>query len=247
MKFSILLYDPGHCAGIFFCYCNYFAGYSIFVAVINYLCACLIKNNALQTGYQQKTNMKNLVSIAAIAVFAVSTFSFSGCARGEDDPFLTFHSRDARLTQEWKLVSFTGTSVETIDGAETNIEYTYDGTNLYTTINGITTSATYEFTMEVKANGEVFSVESMNDIDTGDPLSQSSKTSFWYWGDDDKNKTAVYLDLTGVFSGVLVYDIPRLAYNDMTLAVSYSDNYTFGDSASSLNLNYELMFEVILP
>lgn len=118
-------------------------------------------------------------------------------------------------------MSFNGTSVETIDGVETNIEYTFDGTNLYTTINGTTSSATYAFTMEVKSDGEVFSVESMNDINTGDPLSQSSKTSFWYWGDDNKNKTAVYLDLTGIYSGILVYDIPRLAYNDMNLNVSY--------------------------
>jgi len=191
--------------------------------------------------------MKKLRSLTTIIVLAAAAFTISSCKKGENDPFLTFHSRDARLTQNWKLVSFNGTSVETLNGAETNVEYTYDGTNLYTTINGSTTSATYGFTMEVKANGEVFSSESLNDIDNGDPLSQSSKTSFWYWGDDDKNKTAVYMDLTGVFDGVLVYDIPRLAYNDMTLQVSYSDNYTMGDSATSLNLNYELNFEVILP
>ena len=191
--------------------------------------------------------MKKNLSITTLAFIAVSALTFSSCKRGENDPFLTFHTRDARLTQEWKLVSFNGTSVETIDGVETNIEYTYDGTNLYTTINGNTNSATYSFTMEIKADGEVFSVESMDDINTGDPLSQSSKTSFWYWGDDDKNKTAVYLDLTGIFSGILVYDIPRLAYNDMNLNVSYSDNYTLGASAGSLNLSYDLEFEVILP
>ena len=191
--------------------------------------------------------MKKLLSITTLAIIAVSALTFSGCKKGENDPFLTFHSRDARLTQNWKLVSFNGTSVETIDGVETNIEYTFDGTNLYTTINGTTSSATYAFTMEVKSDGEVFSVESMNDINSGDPLSQSSKTSFWYWGDDNKNKTAVYLDLTGIYSGILVYDIPRLAYNDMNLNVSYSDNYTLGESAGSLNLNYDLEFEVILP
>ncbi len=191
--------------------------------------------------------MKKLRSITTIIVLAVAAFAISSCKKGENDPFLTFHSRDARLTQNWKLVSFNGTSVETLNGEDINVEYTFDGTNLYTTINGVTSSAAYAFTMEVKADGEVFSSESYNNIDNGDPLSQSSKTSFWYWGDDDKNKTAVYMDLTGLFADVLVYDIPRLAYNDMTFEVSYSDNYTMDSIANSLNVNYELKFEVILP
>lgn len=191
--------------------------------------------------------MKKIVSITTLAIIAVSALTFSSCKRGENDPFLTFHTRDARLTQEWKLVSFNGTSVKTLDGVETNIEYTFDGTTLYTTINGNTSSSAYEFTMEVKADGEVFSSETSIALDGGGVNAQSTKTSFWYWGDDDKNKTAVYMDLTGIFSDVLVYDIPRLAYNDMTFDVSYSDNYTIDSVASSLNVNYELNFEVILP
>ena len=191
--------------------------------------------------------MKKIVSITTLAIIAVSALTFSSCKRGENDPFLTFHTRDARLTQEWKLVSFNGTSVKTLDGVEPNIEYTFDGTTLYTTINGNTSSSAYEFTMEVKADGEVFSSETSIALDGGGVNAQSTKTSFWYWGDDDKNKTAVYMDLTGIFSDVLVYDIPRLAYNDMTFDVSYSDNYTIDSVASSLNVNYELNFEVILP
>lgn len=191
--------------------------------------------------------MKKILSITTLAIIAVSALTFSSCKRGENDPFLTFHTRDARLTQEWKLVSFNGTSVKTLNGVETNIEYTFDGTTLYTTVNGNTSSSTYEFTMEVKADGEVFSSETSIALDAGGANAQSTKTSFWYWGDDDKNKTAVYMDLTGIFSDVLVYDIPRLAYNDMTFDVSYSDNYTIDSVASSLNVNYELNFEVILP
>lgn len=191
--------------------------------------------------------MKKILSITTLAIIAVSALTFSSCKRGENDPFLTFHTRDARLTQEWKLVSFNGTSVKTLNGVETNIEYTFDGTTLYTTVNGNTSSSTYEFTMEVKADGEVFSSETSIALDAGGVDAQSTKTSFWYWGDDDKNKTAVYMDLTGIFSDVLVYDIPRLAYNDMTFDVSYSDNYTIDSVASSLNVNYELNFEVILP
>ncbi len=192
--------------------------------------------------------MKKVLTILTLIILAGTTFTFSGCAKGENDPFFTLHSRDARLTQKWKLVSFNGTRVQTIDSVETNVEYTFDGTNLYTTTNGVTTSVNYIFTMEIKANGEVFSQEFQNNAsNVTEPISQSSKTSFWYWGDDDKTKTAVYLDLTGLYSDILVYDIPRLAWNDMTLSVSYSDNYTpVGESPSSLNVNYELNFEVNL-
>lgn len=192
--------------------------------------------------------MKKLLSITSIIILLSGTFFFSGCAKGEDDPWLTLHSRDARMTQSWKLVSFNGTRVVTTDTSETNIEYTFDGTNLYTTINGVTSSVNYVFTMEIKDGGEVFSSEVQSDVNTLTPIIQSTKTSFWYWGDDEKTKTAVYLDLTGLFSDVLVYDIPRLAWNDMTISIAYSDNYTTGGGAAeSLNVLYDLNFEVIIP
>ena len=74
--------------------------------------------------------MKKLVSIVTIAVLAISSLTFSGCAKGEEDPFFSIHTRDARLTQAWNMVSMTGTVVTTVDGLTTNVEYEFDGTNL---------------------------------------------------------------------------------------------------------------------
>ena len=52
-------------------------------------------------------------SFLAIALIFSSLLVFTGCRKGEDDPFLSFRSRTARLTGEWKLKSgeivYTGT------------------------------------------------------------------------------------------------------------------------------------------
>lgn len=175
---------------------------------------------------------------------------FSGCKRGEEDPWLTFHTRDARMTQPWVLTGLQGTRVETTGGTTINTEYTFDGTGLYITTDGVTKSYTYTFKMDVRDNGEVFSEETRDDLETGDFVSKSSRTGFWYWGNDDKNKTSVYLELTGLpnelNSTINNYDIPRLAWNDMTLDVATSDNYTDSVGAHSVNLNFTMQFEIDL-
>jgi hypothetical protein len=189
--------------------------------------------------------------LPVFAALFISAFTISGCARGEDDPWLTIHTRDARLTQPWKMTGMTGSVVTTVDGNTTNVEYEFDGTNIYITTNGATVSYAYTFGMEIQDNGEVFSEETMNEINSGDIVQQSSKTSYWYWGNDDKNKTSAVLDLTGILADYKSYDIPRLAWNDMSLEVDYSDNYTIqvNDStysAGSIAVLLQIDFEVDL-
>ncbi|MBC8045865.1 MAG: hypothetical protein H7Y00_03670 [Fimbriimonadaceae bacterium] len=183
-----------------------------------------------------------------VLILTTTVFVFSGCKRGEEDPWLTFHSRDARMTQQWLLVSLQGTIVETFDNDSiVNTEYTFDGTNLYETSAGETDSYGFIYKMNVKSNGEIFSEEFRTNAIDGTSVSESSRIGFWFWGSDDKNKSSVNLDLTGLLSSYTNYDIPRLAWNDMTLAVSSSDNYTLSTGESySINTNFELNFEVDL-
>jgi hypothetical protein len=195
---------------------------------------------------------KNILSFPA-CIIAVSAFILSGCARGEDDPWFTLHTRDARMSQPWKLVEMSGSVVNTIGTDVTNIEYQFDGTNLFISTNDETESFGFTYTMDVNDNGEVISKEvRTNPANANDVLVNSSKTSYWYWGDDDKNKTSVVLDLTGdILNQYKAYDIPRLAWNDMTLRVSFSDNYqeiindtTVISTTSTVDL--ELKFEIDL-
>ncbi len=198
---------------------------------------------------------RNSILTVVVALLSISAI-ITGCARGEDDPWLTLHSRDARISQTWSLKSVSGSVVETTGTDITNIEYYFDGTNMYVTTNGTTESFAFVYDMEIKDDGEVFSQEFMNKIASGELIAESSQTSFWYWGDDDKNKTSVNLDLTGfLLSKYMSYDIPRLAFNDMTFDVDFSDNYTelqqINDStydyvAGSSTVSLELKWEVNL-
>ncbi len=177
--------------------------------------------------------MKKLLSFTLIGLLAASTLTFSGCAKGEEDPFFSIHSRDARISQPWILKSMTGTIVTTINDQTTNLEYEYDGTNLYITQDGNTQVFNYIYKMDIKDNGEVFSEEFKNDFGNGSVISQSSQTSYWYWGDDKGNKTSINLDLTGIMNAWKNYDLTRLAYNDIIMSVDYSDNYTIFNEADS--------------
>lgn len=182
--------------------------------------------------------MKKIFALLVMIVLLSSTAFISGCARGENDPWLTLHTRDGRLTQLWSLSSISGSVVETTNGNTVNIEYYFDGTYIYITTDGETESYSYQYDMDIQNNGDVFSQEFMNDIDNNNVVSQSSKTGYWYWGDDEQNKTSVNLDLTGLLSKYLSYDLPRLAWNDMTMNIDYSDNYTTLEATSDTTSAY---------
>lgn len=182
-----------------------------------------------------------------IVMISATAFIFSGCKKGEEDPFFTIHSRDARMSQPWVLKGINGSIVVTTGDSTVNTEYTYDGTNLYVTTGAHTDSYAYTYKMNIMDDGQVFSQETSTELIEGANEASSSNTGYWYWGNDVKNKTSVNLDLTGIFADYLNYDIPRLAWNDMTLSILASDNYTDpSGAASSVNSNFELQFEVDL-
>lgn len=165
---------------------------------------------------------------APLITLIITTVSFvlSGCfGRGPDDPWLSLHTRDARIAQNWELAEMTATIVNTVGGATTNISYNFDGSNIYITTNGVTVSYGYAFEMNVLDNGKVESKETFYDpANASSVVATSTKESFWYWADDVKNKTTVNLDLTGLYAPYPAYDITRLAYDDMSLLVDFTDN-----------------------
>jgi hypothetical protein len=62
------------------------------------------------------------------------TFPFQSCKKGEDDPFISFRSRKARVEGEWtiKELILNGTN-EPLDGV-TKLEFKKDGTGKITNI-----------------------------------------------------------------------------------------------------------------
>lgn len=171
--------------------------------------------------------MKKATFIFQSIFIVVVAISLSGCfGRGEDDPFLSLHTRDARLAQNWKMVEMQGTVVNTIDGMSTTTRYEFDGSNIFITSDGSTVSYGYTYNMNIKDNGDIQTTETFTDpANANQEIQTSTKTSFWFWSNDDKNKTTVNLDATGILADYQSYDIPRLAWSDMTLTVNFSDNY----------------------
>ena len=99
--------------------------------------------------------MKKNLLFLALAVIASSTL-LSSCKKGENDPFLSLKSRDARITALWKLTS--AESSENNDGSifTTN----FDGsimTNYFP--GGFTDTYSYSLSIEIKKDGTYQSIE----------------------------------------------------------------------------------------
>jgi len=84
--------------------------------------------------------MKNKILNLTLLVF-VFTLIFSGCKKGEDDPFFSFRSRNARIAGEWVIRSFTksvniqeqSTTMNSVNSERSTTETT---TTIDTTISG---------------------------------------------------------------------------------------------------------------
>ena len=151
-----------------------------------------------------KTNeMKNIL----ILLFAfVCLVAIPSCKKGENDPFISFRSRDARITGKWKVVNY-----ELIDNNNGSINTSsLNGSILTETINGNSTSYSYSQNWEIQANG----VLKYTYIIDGELLSGSVS---WHWLDDNQNKTKIIL------YGDEIYVVDRLTNNELVLKIESSD------------------------
>jgi hypothetical protein len=67
-----------------------------------------------------KTKQMKKLTQSVLAILVVAS-SITACKKGEDDPFLSLRSRDARLMGEWKLTAIAGKTTATSSGTETNL------------------------------------------------------------------------------------------------------------------------------
>lgn len=150
--------------------------------------------------------MKKIISIAIIAAFAIP---FSGCKKGEGDPFLSLSSRKARIAGSWTLKKYDETTV-TINKTPNpdvtiNTTYSYDGTTMTETINsgaGNNTikyaySTTYKFEKDGTWTGNITSSEY-------NPATNRDYEGTWNFtssvGKDRKNKDRIIMIITKITS-----------------------------------------------
>jgi len=173
--------------------------------------------------------MKKVLLLTATAV---TLFVVQSCKKGEDDPFLSLKTRDARIEGEWVLKSQDVTESDTYsyDGiSETeSINVKYDGaiaTETYVDDLG-TDISTYSYTKKT----EIFKDGSYKTVETEDG-SMSTSSGNWWWLNDSKKKTRIAFD-----DDAESFDIQMLKSNEMTWVFSQEDTYT----SSGISYTYVL-------
>lgn len=160
--------------------------------------------------------MRNSLSFLLLSTMVV--LIFASCKRGEDDPFISFRSRDVRLKGDWKLTDLTSVvSTSTQGGTPQTITVTttYDGANRsVTTSNGVTSttvSTTYSASLSIKDDGRY-------ELEITENGTVSSSSGTWFWVDSDKNKT--YVEFSENFGTIYLH---RLSNTEMVWTEDYSN------------------------
>lgn len=168
--------------------------------------------------------MKKNIFFIALSLMVGSTV-LTGCKKGENDPFLSLKSRDARITESWKLVSVEG---NTNNNGTLSTE-SYDGTIWSWTYGSFSGTYAYSLEIEIKKDGTYQSIENNDgEITTTDGR--------WYWANAAKNKTSITFDNLGTF------EVNGLKSKEMILK-NYSKEVVSGTSTDSNESTTIMTFE----
>jgi len=189
--------------------------------------------------------------IVVLSLYLIVTFVlFNGCRRGEDDPFISFRSRKARVTGKWKMTSIKRTStynstteIFTANGS------TYTRTELNS--NGANSSKTGIYTYEITFKKDGTYTGQINE--DGNIANIEGKWNFTGGVGDMKDKSQITLyetsykdrDDTYTFTGHYfndTYDLKELRNNKMVWYTKYTDTST-SSYYSSHSEEEEIVFE----
>lgn len=136
--------------------------------------------------------MKTLAKIALVAL-TISSVSFVGCKKGEDDPFLSLSSRKARVAGEWKVTDYKSTDTDA-SGVTT---VTSNGST-YTYTDG---SGTFSGTWTREGTFEKDGTYSMTEVVDGVSSTSGGTWNFTSGVGELKNKSQITLYETSYTSG----------------------------------------------
>lgn len=157
---------------------------------------------------------KNILFIALSLV--VGSTVLTGCKKGENDPFLSLKSRDARITELWKLTKVEGNT----NNNGTLSTDAYDGTIWTSTFGSFNSQYAYSLSIEIKKDGTYQSIENNDgEITTTDGR--------WYWSNSAKNKTTITLDYLGTFevNGLKSKELILKDYSKEVVSGTSTDSY----------------------
>jgi hypothetical protein len=158
--------------------------------------------------------MKKSISLLSIALLVFTSMLITGCKKGEDDPFISLRSRDARITAKWKLTKAEEISTFISAGTTYTSTSNYNGT-VYTEAysSGVVDSYSYAFEMEILKDGVMTYTRTNN----GDVY--SAKT-IWYWLNSTSDKTRIRLSGIGAQGfDAQGFNVQRLSSNELILNI----------------------------
>lgn len=167
-----------------------------------------------------KLNKMKKTILFVFTVIAVM-LTFNGCKKGENDPFLSLKSRNARITATWKLSKQEYKKIVTHKtGGTTVIKTTtrnFDGSLMTVTTSIGTTSNPYSWEITIEKDGTY----SMTKIEAG---YKTEQTGNWWWLDDKNNKARIVFDIDNES-----YKIDQLKSKELILTQDYTDKDTNSD------------------
>ena len=196
--------------------------------------------------------MKTLVKITMLLVAGMMIFT--GCKKGENDPFLSLSSRTKRLCQEWKLTASESTTTEVTETTSGTYVSTYNG-SIKTTISSytygsftMTDTTTYPYTHEIEfvKDGTFEEVtNSDGDVETGKGIWS------WVYGNESQElekKEAVMITYTsdGTYTltgssispdGIFVFD--RLSKDEAVVIIDYKSVDADGTTTTTGTMTFE--------
>jgi len=147
----------------------------------------------------------NQIPLKLLFGFVFLSILIVSCKKGENDPFLSFKSRTARLKGTWKMVGKEASLSNTVTVGQaspvnTYVSSTYDGTKEILTItsSSIATKIVYydsEITFSEKGDFSyaLFVYYPADTTNQNFKTSAFQGTGMWTWNDMDKNKVGLQL------------------------------------------------------
>ena len=177
-------------------------------------------------------NKHSVFKLTVVLLFLTTLY---GCKKGDHDPFISFRSRKARVSGEWKLTK--GSFITT--GGATSITTSFDGTNK--TENSNTTPYTQKRTF--KKNGDYTCITTDNDNlkveegswnftgGVGGFKNKEQLVTYVYKETITQGSTTSSFTYTGTMAPTEIYSIDELRNKKMVLLLNGSEkNGTTGAS-----------------
>jgi len=142
--------------------------------------------------------MKKVLFTTMTFVLAFVTVTMDSCKKGENDPFLSFHSRKGRMVGEWKLSA--GTETTTSGSSTTTTTYTDTQKTQASGSSSVTTTYAEALTIEKDGSFKWVQTETVGSVASVDTY--EGTWNFTGRVGELKNKEQVVLTVTKITSVV---------------------------------------------